>query len=224
MRFKTWLRTIKERTLYHGTIVDNEPSIRQYGLQGGWADPKDTFVGHAYDADYDAANISRTEKDDIVFMADKQAIQSAINGMTFHIARKLGKNFHDVTNNDIRNHGLLVIIKDPEDSIPQYDPNDRRWAYEDPPRGVEDGDYFTQSASGDIFLHGAALIRFLKRNRHWPQSWNKDDPETERYQRGLLGRVAVQRVTDRPKQDVLDTIKNADIKSVQDQMKRWKLT
>jgi len=48
MKFKEWL-DILERTLYHGTVVDNEPSIRSYGLQGGWHGRLGSFVSKYYD-------------------------------------------------------------------------------------------------------------------------------------------------------------------------------
>ena len=134
MEFKQWLF---EKTLYHGTIVDFEPTIRKYGLQGGWHEPDKTFVGHMYD---DYGDIKRTEDDDVVFMTDKQEIHKAVNAMTFQISRKLGRDFHDVSDNDIRNHGLLVIIKDEENSVPQYNPYDRQWASDNIPRGAEEGD------------------------------------------------------------------------------------
>ena len=220
MNFANWLR-LQEKTLYHGTVVDNEASIRKYGIQGGWHDPNDTFVGSAYDGDYEASGVDRTEDDDIIFMADKETVDKAVNAMVFHIGRKLGKDFHDVTDNDIRNHGLLVIMKDMEDD--PYDPDDRRWAYEDPPRGLETGDYWDTNVGGDIFLKGASLLRYLKRLGAWPRDWGPDNSERQKLDRGYLGRVAVQRVQDQPKQDVIDAVRNSDIKDVRNQMSRWKL-
>src|SRR5690606_34331324 len=156
MDFKKWL----ERTLYHGTIVDYEPTIRQYGLQGGWHPPEKTFVGDSYDDDY--GDIERASEDDKVFLTDKQQLEKAVSAMVFHIGKKLGKGFHDVTDNDIRNHGLLVIAKD-MDHLEPYDSYDRKWASLDVPRGAEEGDYFDTEVTGEIFLRGAALLRQLKR-------------------------------------------------------------
>lgn len=215
MHFRTWL----EKTLYHGTIVDYEDDIRRYGLQGGWHEPENTWVGDAYDGEY--GDIERTEDDDVIFMADKHDLDKSLGAMVFHIGKKLGKGFHDVTDNDIRNHGLLVIIRDPDDETPQYDPDDRNWGYGDPPRGAETGDYFAPSAEGEVFLRGAALLRFLRQRGVWPRSWGPHDPNRDRLRRGLLGRMAVQRVTDKPKQDIIDTVKVASPKDVEDQLRSW---
>lgn len=221
MRFKQWL--LSEKTLYHGTVVDNESNIRKYGLQGGWHDSSNTFVGDSYDDEYASAGVDRTEEDDVVFLTDKQALDKAVTAMVFHISKKLGVTLHDVSDNDIRNHGLLVIVKDEDDDVQAYDPEDPNsdWAY-NPPRGAETGDYIVQSAGGDGFLRGAALIRFLQRHGQWPRNWGPHDPNRDKIRRGQLGRMAVQRVTDKPKDDVIQTIRNADPKDVEDQLKAWR--
>jgi hypothetical protein len=89
-----------------------------------------------------------------------------------HVGKKLGKDFHSVSDNDIRNHGLLVIIKDSD--LKAYDPDDRSNWYGDLPRGVEPGDYYDQQMGADLFLRGAALIRFLRNHGEWPRNWGVD--------------------------------------------------
>jgi hypothetical protein len=42
MDFRGFVR-LSERTLYHGTVVDNEPTIRKHGLVGGWHGPVGAF-------------------------------------------------------------------------------------------------------------------------------------------------------------------------------------
>lgn len=155
-----------EKTLYHGTIIDNEPTIRQYGLVGGWQGPVGSFVDDAYGSEYDG--IDPTEDDEIVFATDKNELEKAVNAMVFHIGKKLNKNFHDVSDNDIRNHGLVVIIKDSD-----LEPHDPDKSYE-VPRGVEPGDYYDSSMGADILLKGSSLIRFLRKYNQWPRKWGVD--------------------------------------------------
>lgn len=166
-----------EKTLYHGTIIDNEPTIRQYGLVGGWHGPIGDFVDDAYGSEYDG--LDPTEEDEIVFATDKNKLKKAINAMVFHIGKKLNKNFHDVSDNDIRNHGLLVIIKDSD-----LEPHDPDKSYESP-RGVEPGDYYDNSMGADILLRGSALIRFLRNNKEWPRDWGKDSGDRDKLKNGI---------------------------------------
>lgn len=161
----TTFRQFIERTLYHGTIVDNEPSIRQIGLFGQMGDFQ-TSAGYM-DKEYGP----HSEDDEVVFMADKEKLGAAVTAMVHHISKKLGKDFHDVSDNDIRNHGLLCVMRDGEaDRRPKYD--DVRG--EEYPRGAEPGDYYASSAKPDYFLKGSALIRMLRRNGEWPRSWGKE--------------------------------------------------
>lgn len=156
-----------EKTLYHGTIIDNEPTIRQYGLVGGWHGPIGSFVDDAYSSDYD--RIEPNEEDEIVFATDKNDLGKAITAMVHHISKKLNKDFHDVSDNDIRNHGLLIIIKNSE--LKPYDPDKY---HDNQPRGVEPGDYYDDSMGADLFLRGSSLIRFLIKYNEWPRDWGKD--------------------------------------------------
>jgi len=221
MKFKEWLllseASIQEKTLYHGTLADYEPSIKQYGLQGGWHGPVGSFVASAYDdEDYGEP----TEEDEVVFMTDKTELSKAVNGMVHHIGKKLNKDFHDVSDNDIRNHGLLVLIKDGDADADQYDPDDRKWASQNPPRGAETGDYFAPKMQGDIFLKGAALLRFLSKNGSWPRTWGKGNKKQRaNAMRGKLGAWAISRGQEKEK--ALKTIKKAPISKVQDQLRTW---
>lgn len=169
IKFKDWHNLI-ENTLYHGTIVDNLQSINKYGLHGGWNGPLGKFVSNYYGGDeYGSPN----EDDEIVFATNKSQLKKAISAMVFHISDKLGKSYHDVSDNDIRNHGLIVIIKDGSNDAERYSPDQYRTTI---PRGLEDGDYFASSFKGTGFLRGSALIRFLKSNNEWPRDWGKGDP------------------------------------------------
>ncbi len=213
MNFKEWI-TISERTLYHGTVVDNEESIRKYGLQGGWQGPLGSFVSKFYD---DEEHGEPTEDDEVVFASDRNSLGKSVTAMVHHIAQKLGKNFHSVTDNDIRNHGLLVMIKDSD--LKPYSAHDRSWAHSVPPRGVEEGDYFDNMMSGDVYLRGAALLRFLKRNGQWPRNWGVDSGGRSDALRGRLGAIAISRGHE--KSDALEKISKAPLSVVSDQLKKW---
>jgi ribosomal protein S18 acetylase RimI-like enzyme len=215
MSFEVSAESLSERTLYHGTLADFEDSIKKYGIQGGWHGPLGSFVSQFYDSEEYG---EPTEDDEIVFAADKQSLNKSVTAMVHHIGRKLQKDFHDVSDNDIRNHGLLVIIKDSE--LEPYSSDDRRWAYENPPRGVEQGDYFANSMNGDIFLRGSALIRFLKQRGSWPRDWGEGSTDYRANQlRGRLGAMAINRGLEKPM--VLDKLKNASMKDLRSQIKRW---
>ncbi len=211
-QFKNWLR-IDERTLYHGTIIDNEDSIKRYGLQGGWHGPVGNFVSNFYD---DNEYGEPTEEDEIVFASDKSSLGKSLTAMVFHISKKLNKDFQDVNDNDIRNHGLLVIIKNSD--LSPYSSQNPKWAYERLPRGVEEGDYFDSSMGGDIYLRGSALLRYLNRNGVWPRDWGKSS-NYDKYYRGRLGAMAISKGNE--KNAALKKIQNASLDDVKKQLGYW---
>lgn len=218
VKFRLSRKSLSERTLYHGTLVDYEGTIRQYGLQGGWHGPLGSFVSQHYDSEEYG---EPTEDDEVVFATDKRELGKAVNAMVHHISQKLKKEFHDITDNDIRNYGLLVIIKDGSDSAAQYSSNDRRWAGENPPRGAEEGDYFASSLGGDVYLRGSGLIRFLKRNGEWPRHWGVGSTvDREKYYRGRLGAIAISRGHE--KSSALEKVSKAPIDTVRNQLRKWK--
>ena len=214
MDFKTWL-SLQEKTLYHGTIVDNEPTIRKYGLRGGWHSPIGSFVSKFYNDDEYG---EPTEDDKVIFMADKQDLGKSVNAIVHHVAAKLGKDFHDVTDNDIRNHGLLVIIKDGDSDATRYDYATAISS----PRGAEDGDYYAPSASADVLLKGAALLRFLRNNGVYPRDFGPTDSRSEKVMRGKLGSMAIGRGIDKEK--ALSVARNAPLDRVKDQLRTWRRT
>jgi len=164
MSFKSWL--VSEKTLYHGTVIDNLDSIKKVGLFGSDADDSKSFVHDAYASSFDDEKHWKDyakDKEVPVFMADKASLSKSVNGMMHHVGQKLKKSFHDVSDNDIRNHGLLVIIKDEENEIPKYK-SDQDYDHENQYIGLEPDDYFADSASGDGFLYGNKLIKFLNKN------------------------------------------------------------
>ena len=165
-----------EITLYHGTIVDNADSIREIGI----VPEIGSFVSNAYKDEYEAAGIPFEENvAELSYATDKEDFDKAVTAMMHHIAEKLNKSFHDVTNLDIRNHGMIVKIKgSPGEAVPpssfeqrpeDYDQDWEMMAEERQLHAVEPGDYYSEYptgnvSSGDIeLITGAALMRFLKR-------------------------------------------------------------
>jgi len=209
MDFKKWL--LSERTLYHGTVVDNEESIRKHGLQGGWHGPLGSFVAQHYnDEDYGKP----TEDDEVVFLTDKEQLGKAVTGMVHHIGEKLGKDFHDVSDNDIRNHGLLVIVKD--SNVEPYSPYDAKWGSQNFPRGAEEGDYMTPSAGADLFLKGAALLRFLRQHGQWPRDWGVGNQRNRRDQlEGQLITIVLKAHPNMPRERVIAKVRGLNDKELE---------
>jgi len=150
-----------ERTLYHGTLIDNLESIREFGLDAEIADEEGltAFVDQFYDIPEDSF---ADQPHRYVYLSDKHDLDNTLTAIRFHISKKLDKYFHDITEEDIRIHGLLVIAKcvDTEDSY--MDPADED-EFSSRPHGVEPGDYYFEAISGDIFLTGKKLVRFFRR-------------------------------------------------------------
>ena len=207
-----------EKTLYHGTIIDNEPTIRQYGLVGGWHAPIGKFVSDMYGGEEYG---TPSEDDEIVFLADRESLDKAVTAMTFHVAQKLGKGLHDVTDTDIRNHGLLVISKDNEPTRDswggvRHKPDEDDGDYDNYPRGVERGDYFASQASADVILRGPALLRALQQRRAWPRKWGPKSPQDMRKIRGRLVALAMKAHPDRTRDQVAAKVNSLSDKEALD--------
>ena len=170
-----WYKQIKtsEKTLYHGTTIDNSDSIGEIGL----CPEIGQFVTDAYGDEYQAAGLNIEDLfTPLSFAADKENISNAKTAMMHHIAKKLNKNFSHVTLNDIRNHGMIVKIKGcPGSAQPPSGWEQRldtdEWEMQMEERGlysVESNDYYTEYPTGGTknghieLITGSALIRFLK--------------------------------------------------------------
>lgn len=192
-------RVSTTRTLYHGTLFDHKPSIQALGLVPGVGG----FVDEAYgdldgyfdgpDAEEAREQFREENLQPLTFMTDKRQIDKATTAMRHNISKKLGIGFHDVTENHIRNHGMIVkqpgemgYSDDPTSDnhlqLP-YRPDDGHegepWeekpsftGWEDEhPYTAEPGDYYTDSTLGSKglqYLHGPALLRFLKQQGQLP--------------------------------------------------------
>jgi len=166
-----WYKIAKKliaRTLYHGTVIDNMQSIKNIGIIGmdlDEAKDQNSFVSDAYSGSYDDETWDYLKRQNItvpVFMTDKEELGKALGAMKHHISKKLGKSYHDVNDNDIRNHGLLVIIKDEENDYEQSGEEIQPYEQESY-FGIEPYDYYADQVSGDGFLYGNKLITFLNK-------------------------------------------------------------
>lgn len=142
-----------EKNLYHGTIKDHRRSIERRGLIPDVGD----FVKDAY-PDYRDG-----ELDAVVFAADNAQFRGAANALQTHVAKKLGKRFHDVTEEDVRKHGLLAVFRD-DSQFEFFDPDDVYGPeIERHPRQAEPGDYYARySVDPDFMLVGNKLVNFLR--------------------------------------------------------------
>jgi hypothetical protein len=165
---------LHERTLYHGTSNAYFDSIQKRGLTGELGD----WVKDAYgpNVDIDPENWEE-ELGGVTFAADKSNINAAVGAMRFHVGKKLGKYLQDVTEDDLRQHGMLVIIRDVEepekvkypedieDDTWYHRPKDDEDYYGAYPIAVEPGDWFTRGSGAiiDDVLVGNKMLQLVRR-------------------------------------------------------------
>jgi hypothetical protein len=189
------------RTLYHGTVIDHKASIEEHGLIPILGD----FVSSSYGTEYDEETL-----EGVVFAADKEGIEGAAGAMRYHIGKKLGKWLTDVTEEDMRVHGMLVIIKDIEPPG-QWDEPGETWTkaksyeemgwYESYPPSVEPGDWFLTSEMGstiDLILTGRKMLKFLRR------MGGLEHVETDK--RRMIIKMAVAAHPDRSREEIVAAV------------------
>lgn len=146
-------------TLYHGTIRDNYQSIKDHGIVPSVGN----FVNKFYDDD--------REKEELVFMAEKESLRSALNAILFQVGHKLGKTLWDVDLKDIRDHGLLAVIEPDKENMRKLDSQYRETDLDgnveshDYPSTVESRDVFSrESVEPTYYLVGTQLVQFILEN------------------------------------------------------------
>ena len=150
-----------ERTLFHGTVADHKDSIVKHGLSGDLGD----FVKDSY-----GTSFNTDELEGITFAAQKDDMDNAVGAIRYHVGKKLDKYLTDVSIEDMKQHGMLVILKDIEPS--QWDDGWQRRPehgkekyYQEFPHSVEPGDWFIKGGAGvDAVLTGEKMISFLRNN------------------------------------------------------------
>ena len=208
MTFKEWL--LSEKTLYHGTIIDNLDSIRHSGLVGSVG----KFTSNAYD------EIPEEELPEIVFAADKGHVKNALTAMTAQIGHKLNKTMHDVTDNDIRNHGLLVITKN-GDEYATHRPEDDENYYGQYPPTVEPSDYYAEDLPTHGFIKGSALLRVLRRLGVFPRDWMWADYSPDLI-RGELIKLAIREHPNKPKKEIINKVKSMSTEKAREMLGKYR--
>jgi hypothetical protein len=191
------------RTLYHGTLRDHAASIDRYGI---WPSAG-AFVEEMY-----GGEVPEDDMPELLFMADKAGIEKAASAMAFQIYKKLGLGWtSDVTEQHVRNHGALCIIKDVEPGQVQYRGEDDDG---DHPVTVEPGDYYDEDGvEVDTILTGPALVRYLRR---FGVNFDDEGPGG----RDELVRLAVRKYGKERTSEIKDRVTKMSDSDVQDQLRR----
>ena len=130
MRAYEFLCESAPRTVYHGTLKSNLPSIMQGGLE-----PRiGAFTSHWYDPDED-------DVEDLVFASSRKDIQKGLNSI-IHYLKQQGIN---PTPDNIIKYGAMVVVKDERGKFMYRDPDPDKdeFAY-DHPYTVEPGDFYSR--------------------------------------------------------------------------------
>ena len=150
-----------KKTLYHGTIIDNIPSIERNGLMPTIGD----FVKNMYAGAVDGDVMDYLEE--ILYATDKKQIDKAHTAIIYQIANKLGKFYHSVTNEEFEKYGALAVIKNGYEYFDFHSEKDAE--YGRAPLGVETGDYYTrEDVTPDYILIGKKLTSFFKKFGLYP--------------------------------------------------------
>lgn len=167
-----WYKKIAHsRTLYHGTSINNYDSIKSIGLIPDTGE----FVSDSYAGEYEAAGVE-FDPVPVTYATDKENLGRAINAMQYAVSKMLGKTFHEITSDELRSYGMLVIMKEGEDYM-EHRPEEETgpwgdWQGETDNRypAVEPGDYFSEEAQGPVeILIGNKMVDFLKKRGFWQE-------------------------------------------------------
>jgi len=124
------------RTLYHGTLKANLPSIMQGGLE-----PRiGAFTSHFYDPDED-------DLAELVFASSKKDIQKGMNAIV-HLLKSQGISS---TPENIIKYGVMIVIKDKYGDF-QHRPTDDMNYWDEYPRQVEPGDFYSKDNVGHTYI------------------------------------------------------------------------
>lgn len=152
---------ITEKTLYHGTIVNNIASIKDNGLLPTIGD----FVKTMYAGSVDD-NIE-DYLEELLYATDKKQLNKAVTAIIYHIANKLNKSYHSVTNDDFERYAALAVIKNGDEFFNHNTEDNEYLNYI--PIGVEQNDYYTNDIiTPDYILTGKKLLAFLKKYDLFP--------------------------------------------------------
>lgn len=136
MRAYEFLFENAPRTLYHGTLKSNLPSI----IQGGLEPRVGAFTSHFYDPDED-------DLSELVFASSKKDIQKGINAI-IHLLKSQGI---PSTPENIIEYGAMVVIKDEYNEF-EHRPRDDMNDWGEHPYQVEPGDFYARENVGHSYI------------------------------------------------------------------------
>jgi len=167
-----WYNKIKiaSKTLYHGTSIDNYDSIKNLGL----IPDVGNFVRDSYQDEYDHAGVD-FDPTPLVYATDKEDLGKAVTAMMNAVANMLGRNWlNDITLDELKSYGMLVIIKQGQDYFEQRPWEEEGqygdWQYETDNQypAVEPGDYYSEDTQEGQILIGNKMVSFLTKQGLWP--------------------------------------------------------
>ena len=220
-----WYKKIKiatARTLYHGTSINNYSSIKNVGL----VPDTGNFVSDSYAGEYESAGVEFNPID-LTYATDKEDLDKAVTAMQNAVSNMIGKRYHDVTLNELKNYGMLVIMKEGEEDFER-----RPWEETGPWKdwqgetnnqypAVEPGDYFSEYGAGPVeILVGNKMVEFLTRHGAWPI-----DDSTDEIRKQLLTMAIRYHIKENPElkdkiiQEVTQKVNNLDDNGVKDNYK-----
>lgn len=218
----------KDMTLYHGTSINRAKSIMENGLIPQVGDWVRNSYGTHMDLDSDSedyAGMYEAPNFDITFATDKSQIGKAVGGMIAAIAAEEGKDFHDVTPEDIRASGAIIVINE------AYDPNlgndnsswnkkpekyDEEWEMYNNYPTAEPGDYINENAvSASRILSGEPMIRLLRKHNEWPIIHGLNDIAGAG-KRELLIKMVRKENSDVDIKEIINKIDNLNAKQIDD--------
>ena len=138
MRAYEFLCESAPRTVYHGTLKSNLPSIMKWGLE-----PRaGAFTSHFYDP-------SEDDVEDLVFAASRKDINKGINSIIYYLKQQ----GIVPTPDNIIKYGAMIVLKDNfgEFTHRDHDPDKDEFAY-DHPRTVEPGDFYAREPVGVTYI------------------------------------------------------------------------
>lgn len=211
------------KTLYHGTSIDNQETIKQYGLvPGGLEGDAGQFTSDFYDLEEDDSVLPA------VFLANKEEIGKATTAMKYAISKKLDKSFHNVSEKDIKDYGLMVVVKDEGDDfervpIDNMENSDWQSTMQEDNEGLsaghfEPGDFYSLDTVGaGYLLKGNALIKFLRRmgeiKSNYPPDFSGISKDLDWAKQRLIY-LARRMHPNQPRENIAMTVKNLADKDV----------
>jgi hypothetical protein len=160
--------------LFHGTIVDNKQSIMDDGLIPGIGN----WVADSYGTEFETEEDYEQAVKKLVFLADVYSLDKSVGAIIYNTGKKLGKSFHDVTEDDIRQNGLLAIIDFGYGKFEHRPENEKEDFYTEYPMTVEPGDWYSnEGIMPDRVLEGPQLMDFLYDHGELPKPWMNQTKE-----------------------------------------------